>query len=179
MCGRPPVCKVWVADYGAGSIASMCPASHEGIRVKLFHRGLLHVYSSWLRISLQSKAELSSQAGHFPANLTSGGTTSPPRSRIRDGRAPGERQPLCETAAYAPGRTTATPPWIRVPVPLNGAGSIREVNQDTGFITAPSGTLPWVTNRHKAIRSRRAIATTMTLRMRFPVPPTRSRNQMT
>src|SRR5271166_3909469 len=44
----------------------------RGIRVKLFHRGLLHVYSSWLRISLQSKAELSSQAGHFPANLTSG-----------------------------------------------------------------------------------------------------------
>jgi hypothetical protein len=82
-------------------------------------------------------------------------------------------------AAYTTGRTTATPPWIGVPVPLNGAGSIRKISQDTGFITAPSGTTPWVANRHKAIRSRRAIATTMTVRMRFPVPPTRSRNQMT
>src|SRR5208337_3760416 len=154
-CFSIALVHVWTAPWvqekmrnlTGGSIAIMCPASHEGIRVKLFHRGLLHVYSSWLRISLQSKAELSSQAGHFPANLTSGGTTSPPRSRIRDGRAPGGWQPLCETAAYAPGRTTATPPWIRVPVPLSGAGSIREVNQDTDFITAPSGTTPWVANR--------------------------------
>jgi hypothetical protein len=52
-------------------------------------------------------------------------------------------------------------------------------HQVTGFSTAPSGTTPWVAYRHKAISSRRAIATTMTLRMRFPVPPTRSRNQMT
>ena len=73
------------------------------------------------------------------------------------------RRPL---GSVCPCRSTA-----RVP--------IRKVNQARGFITAPSGTTPWVAYRHKAIRSRRAIATTMTLRMRFPVPPTRSRNQMT
>src|SRR5271166_5189119 len=38
-----------------------------------------------------TKAELPSTQV-FPANLTSGGTESPPRSRIRDGRAPGGRR---------------------------------------------------------------------------------------
>jgi hypothetical protein len=38
---------------------------------------------------------------------------------------------------------------------------------------------PSIPKRHKAIRSRRAIATTMTLRMRRPAPLTRSRNQLT
>jgi hypothetical protein len=67
----------------------MCPASHEGILVKLFrhaHLGLGRRY----RGQVSFKAELSS-AQDLPANLTSGGTLSPPRSRIRDGRAPGER----------------------------------------------------------------------------------------
>ena len=48
-----------------------------------------------------------------------------------------------------------------------------------GFVTAPSGITPSMTNRHKAIRSLRASATTMTLRRRRPVEPTRSRNQTT
>ena len=39
-------------------------------------------------------------------------------------------------------------------------------------MTAPSGTTPWVANRHKAISSFRANAITITLRMRAPVPPT-------
>jgi hypothetical protein len=39
-------------------------------------------------------------------------------------------------------------------------------------MTAPPGTTPWVANRHNAIRSRRAIATTITLRIRRPVPLT-------
>jgi hypothetical protein len=125
-----------------------------------------------------SKAELSSQQG---ASLQ---TSHPAGRRPHHGPAfgTGELQEGGTTlfdGGFMPGRTTATPPWIRVPAPLYSAGLIRKVNQDAGFMTAPSGTTPWVANRHKAIRSRRAIATTMTLRMRFPVPPTRSRNQMT
>ena len=46
-------------------------------------------------------------------------------------------------------------------------------------MTAPSSITPSMTNRHKAIRSLRASATTMTLRTRRPVEPTRSRNQTT
>jgi hypothetical protein len=36
-------------------------------------------------------------------------------------------------------------------------------------MTAPSGTTPWVANRHKPINSFRASATTTTLRTRRPV----------
>jgi hypothetical protein len=57
-----------------------------------------------------------------------------------------------------------------VPQPLRGSG----FSQDAGFMTAPSGTTPWVANRHKAINSFRASATTITLRMRRPVPLMRS-----
>jgi hypothetical protein len=49
---------------------------------------------------------------------------------------------------------------------VNQSGS--QVDQGAAFMTAPSGTTPWVTNRHTAIRSRRAIATTITLRLRRP-----------
>jgi hypothetical protein len=44
----------------------------------------------FLRLNRSTKAELPSTQV-FPANLTSGGTESSPRSRIRDGRAPGGR----------------------------------------------------------------------------------------
>src|SRR5580704_3035916 len=43
-----------------------------------------------------------------------------------------------------------------------------------GFITAPSGITPSMTNRHRAISSLRARATTITLRIRRPVEPTSS-----
>ena len=47
---------------------------------------------------------------------------------------------------------------------LYSAGFVRKRNRESaGFSTAPSGTTPWVACRHKAIRSRRAIATTMSL----------------
>jgi len=52
-------------------------------------------------------------------------------------------------------------------------------DQAAGFKTAPSGTTPSMTNLHSAISSFRAKATTMILRMRRPVDPTRSRNQQT
>src|SRR5580658_1160031 len=53
------------------------------------------------------------------------------------------------------------------------------VDQAEGFKTAPSGTTPSMTNLHNAISSFRARATTMILRTRRPVDPTRSRNQQT
>jgi len=46
-------------------------------------------------------------------------------------------------------------------------------------MTAPSRTTPCAANCHKAISSLRASATTIILRMRAPVPLTRSRNQLT
>ena len=50
-----------------GSIAIMCPTSHEGVPVKLFlHRRLLRFRAPW-RIQFLSKAELSSQQGTSPA----------------------------------------------------------------------------------------------------------------
>ena len=52
-------------------------------------------------------------------------------------------------------------------------------DQDTGFMIAPSGTKPWVTNRQSEISSFRASATTITFRMRAPVVPARSRYQRT
>jgi hypothetical protein len=45
-------------------------------------------------------------------------------------------------------------------------------------MTAPSGTSPWVANRHKAINSFRASPTTITLRIRRPVPLTRYYNEI-
>jgi len=49
--------------------------------------------------------------------------------------------------------------------------------QAAGLKTAPSGNTPSMTNLHSAISSFRARATTMILRTRGPVDPTRSRNQ--
>lgn len=64
---------------------------HEGVPVKLFlHPSPLRVCAPW-RISIVFQGGALVTAGHFPANLTSGGMMSPPRSRIRDGRAPGGR----------------------------------------------------------------------------------------
>jgi hypothetical protein len=53
------------------------------------------------------------------------------------------------------------------------------VDQAAVLKTAPSGTTPSMTNLHSAISSFRARATTMILRTRGPVDPTRSRNQQT
>ena len=103
----------------------------------------------------------------------------PPRSRIRDGRAPGGRHHSVRRHFRLPGRTTTTPPGIRMHDAALQSGLNSQADQWVGFMTAPSGTTPWVANCHNAIRSRRAIATTITLRIRRPVPLTRSRNQPT
>jgi hypothetical protein len=76
-----------------------------------------------------------------------GGTASPPRSRFRDGRAREEGNTLLN-GGFTPGRTTATPPRIRVPALFYSAGTIRKINRE-GFITAPFGTTPWVANRQR------------------------------
>src|ERR1039457_2165520 len=52
-------------------------------------------------------------------------------------------------------------------------------DQAAGFKTAPPSNTPSMTNLHSAISSFRARATTMILRTRRPVDPTRSRNQQT
>jgi hypothetical protein len=59
------------------------------------------------------------------------------------------------------------------------SGFVSGADQDAGFMTAPSGTSPCVANRHKAISNLRASATTITFRMRRPVPLMRSRNHLT
>ena len=129
-------------------------------------------------IQLSSKAELSSQQG---TTLQ----TSHPAGRCPDhGPAFGTGELQEDGTTLLDGGFRARPdngdaPLDRFARACCSPGLIRNDNQGTGFSTAPSGTTPWVAYRHKAIRSRRAIATTMTLRMRFPVPPTRSRNQMT
>jgi hypothetical protein len=89
MCGWPPAGKGYFAFCRRQPLAVMCPASHEGILVKLFHHAPPRLGSKY-RGQVSSKVEPSS-AQDLPANLTSGGTLSPPRSRIRDRRAPGER----------------------------------------------------------------------------------------
>src|SRR5262245_10716007 len=74
---------------GRKQSAAMYSASHESAFVKLLHcdaPGLWHCGT----LSRLAKAELPSTQV-FPVNLTSGGTESAPRSRIRDGRAPGGR----------------------------------------------------------------------------------------
>ena len=158
-------------------VADMYPASHEGVLYKLiFHCGFSSCISG-SSSAVQGEALVMGRV--LPANLTSGGKIFPPRSRIRAGRAPGGQAPLCETALFAPRRTTATPPWTQMPMLRRSLGETSEAAQHAWFTTAPSGTTPWVAYRHKAIRSRRAIATTITLRMRRPVPLTRSRNQLT
>jgi hypothetical protein len=93
--GKPVRLKLRrVASFCSHSMASFAkrsldPTSHEGILVKLFHHAPPRLGSKY-RGQVSSKVELSS-AQDLPANLTSGGTASPPRSRIRDRRAPGER----------------------------------------------------------------------------------------
>ena len=179
MYGRPPLGKKQMQIRYSG-LERSCIRPH--MRASPSSYFFIGVLPSWLSAahfnflprrsshhkqgtSLQTSHPAGRRPHHGPAfgtgELQEGGNHSIRRRLTR--QAGQRRRPL---GSVCPCRSTA-----RVP--------IRKVNQATGFITAPSGTTPWVANRHKAIRSRRAIATTMTLRMRFPVPPTRSRNQMT
>jgi hypothetical protein len=123
----------------------------------------------------------SHQAGS-PANLTSGGTSSPPWSRIRDGRAPRRRRhswrhSLRRRICTRPDNDDAPlDPYTRS---LCSSGLVSDADQDAGFMTAPSGVTPCVANRHKAISNLRANVTTITFRMQRPVRLMRSRNHLT
>ena len=81
--------------------------------------------------------------------------------------------------AETPGRTTAMPPWIGGPELLRALAYTCKDDQHAGFTTAPPGTTPCMANRHRAMSSFLAKATTITLRMRPPAPVTRPRNQAT
>ena len=114
---------------------------------------LLHKGSSWVwalrRGSMASKAELSSIAG-----------LSLPTSHMA-GPCP-HHCPTSGTGELQEGGITL----------LDGAGA-------PGRTTATPGITPWVANRHRAMSRFRAKATTITLRIRAPVPLAGSRNQVT
>lgn len=160
------------------SFASICPASHEGRSRQAISWRNPSGLSIVVRFNCRPRAELSSPQGfpckpHIRRDCVP--TTVPHSGRESSRRA----APLCIDGTLAPGRTTATPPWIHGPELPCSPGSTLGAGQDAGFMTAPPGTTPCVANRHKAISSFRASATTITLRMRAPVPLTRSRNQLT
>ncbi len=173
----------WAQEKSSGRLGyvgrvqtSVRPHMRAGL-VKLFHGVTLHGRNvvAWHH---DRPRQSSHSRRAFPANLTSGGTMSPPLSRIRDGRAPGGRHhSLRRRACTRPDNGDA--PLDSAPELPCSPGSIFGVAQGAGFMTAPPGTTPCVANRHKAISSFRASATTITLRMRAPVPLTRSRNQLT
>jgi len=160
------------------SLASICPASHEGWPRQAISWRNSRKSQCRCMASLSSKADLSFTQGfpckpHIRRDCVR--TTVPHSGRESSRRA----APLCVDGTLAPGRTTATPPWMRGPKLPCSPGSTLGAAQDAGFMTAPSGTTPCVANRHRAMSSFRARATTITLRTRAPVPPTRSRNQLT
>ena len=120
-----------------GSIAIMCPAHMRVSRVKLFlHPRPLRVCAPW-RVSIVFQGGALVTAGHFPANLTSGGTMSQPRSRIRDGRAPGGRHHSIRRRLSRQAGQRRRPLWIRTPGPLYSPGLIRLVNQASASAPRP------------------------------------------
>jgi hypothetical protein len=106
----------------------------------LHHREILRALKVLVWFLL-SKVELSSLQGlpcqpHIRRDDVH--TTVPYSGRESSRRA----APLCKNGTLAPGRTTATPPWIRAPGLPCSSGSTPKVDQDAGFITAPSGITP-------------------------------------
>src|SRR5271156_1995412 len=144
----------------------MYPASHDGISVKSCFGQT--VIQGGALISAGFPAKTSHPAGvdpnHCPAfgtgELQENGTTLYRRRRSampNNGDVPSDRRTALRSQRNPDCR----------------------VDQAAGFKTAPSGNTPSMTNLHSAISSFRARATTMILRTRRPVDPTRSRNQQT
>ena len=89
MCGRPLERKGFLLDPALGRSAFMCPASHEGILVKLFHHASPRVGVLWSgcprrssrqrRISLRTSHPAGQRPHHGPAfgtgELQESGTT--------------------------------------------------------------------------------------------------------
>jgi hypothetical protein len=165
MCGRLRVGKENL--HVAGLVgAAMCSASHDGFSVK-GREGQENVIQGGALIPAGFPAKPHIRWELIPTTVPHSGRESSKRTA-----------PLCVDGAAAPRRTTATFPRITGCLALAAQAGL-ETDQVAGFKTAPSGTTPSVTNRHSAISSFLARATTMTLRTRRPVDPTRSRNQQT
>lgn len=147
------------------SVAFICPASHDDFSV-----------NSLFPISVSEANSLSAD----PCLQTShpAGQRSQPLSRFRDWRAPKERHHSVKTAFVVPRRTTATFPRSPGYYAVAEQPDLIE-RYAAGFMVAPCGTTPSVTNRQRAISSFRASATIITFRMRRPVWPVLSRNQVT
>jgi hypothetical protein len=155
-------------------VADMYPASHEGVFYKLFfHRGILRC---WFGLRPRRSSRYGRALPCKPHIRREDVPTTIPHSGRESSK---WAAPLCETARSCQAGQRRRPLGSVSPRCFRSEGSTSEADQHAGFMTAPSGTTPWVANRHKAIRSRRAIATTITLRMRRPVPAVRSRNQLT
>jgi hypothetical protein len=127
--------------------------------------------------AIASKAELSSRRLSCKPHIRrdDNPTTVPYAGR----RAPGGRHHSVKTAAKHHAEQRRRPLGPLSPRRLGSPGPACRTDQDVGFMAAPSGNTPWVANRHSAISSFRARATTITFRMRAPVAPARSRYQRT
>ena len=120
---HPIVCADGPSDAGGKmriltgrSIAIMCPASHEGVPRQVIsssaspssylravaHFNCLPRWSSRHSRALPCKPHI--RRDDVPTTVPHSGRESSRRTA-----------PLFWTAAFAPGRTTATPPWIRMP----------------------------------------------------------------
>jgi hypothetical protein len=127
-----------------GTINSICLRGwRHGRDGQTFARGkLLHceIFRA-LRVSIIQGRALILAGSSLPTSHPAGRcpTTVPHSGRESSRRA----APLCKTALAAPGRTTATPPWIRAPgLPCNSGSTPRADQDAAGFITAPSGITP-------------------------------------
>lgn len=163
MCGRPPLGKRVSGALTIGSGTFMCPASHDEAPVNgfvLVIRGELSscrpVCEPHIRRDPDPNHCLAYETGELQRNATNSVKTAPRRHAGQQRCSLGHRAAM--PSQYCP---------------------ISSDCYADGFMIAPSGTTPSTTNRHRAISSLRARATTITLRTRRPVEPVRSRNQAT
>lgn len=166
ICGWLLHCKRFVVVSAFIFVSTVvCPASHDDFSVN-------RLFSILVPEANSLSADACLQTSH-PA-----GTWSQPLSRFRDWRAPKERHHSVKTAFIVPRRTTATFPRSPGGYALAEQPDLVDLYA-AGFIVTPCGTTPSVTNRQRAISSFRASATIITFRMRRPVWPVLSRNQVT
>jgi hypothetical protein len=120
VCGRPPPRKVFCSAL-IRSLAFICPASHEGGPCQApLHVILRAPFAEDCFVRPRQSSHLagfSLQTSH-PAEL--GPTTVPHSGRESSTR----MAPLCVDGTHAPGRTTATPPWTRLPELTYASGPI-------------------------------------------------------
>jgi hypothetical protein len=157
-------CFLMFLQHWSGAVT--CPASHDGVSVKRLMRADRDPRRSshFCRLLCKTSHPAGVDPDHFPAfgteELRENGTTPYRRRRSampNNGDVPSDRRIAL--------RSQRNPDYW--------------ADLAACFKTAPSGTTLSTTNLHSAISSFRARATTMILRTRRPVDPTRSRNQQT